>query len=109
MFPELEETFSVYRESQATGFSDGSFVLVNTISGLREPIAGTEEWLNHQAFPGVTETLSVDLTYAGIAQENDILHDSSAREWRVIGKPERWDGFLPHILLRLKACEYRAL
>jgi len=91
----------------ASGYrADKAWAHIGTVSGRWEPVSGNEEFLNSQAFAGVTEILFTPIDYKHIILPNDGLVDVDGIQRKVVGQPEIWKYELPHVVAKCERAQW---
>lgn len=107
LFDDFYGPLEVWRKQTNTGqFQNDVWVYVATVSGRTEPVAGTEEFLNNQAFSKVSEIAYIDPEYVGLVRPNDGIIDEYGRKFRCVGEPENWRHLLPHVIVKLETAQF---
>jgi hypothetical protein len=102
LFPEYDETYTVYEYTVPTGWVAPSWTLIGEVVGRIEPVAGNEEILNNQDYQGVTEILFMDLDYEGIVKPDHYLVDPRGIVYQNRGIPETWRNLIPYVMCKLE-------
>lgn len=106
LFPEFADNITGYRLEATTGWNDPVNVVIATIRGRIEPVAGKEELRNHQTFQNVTEVLFTDIENATIFQGGDGIVDSYGIKRKVVGEPEIWRHLNPYVMYYLERAQW---
>ena len=101
VFDEFQEPLQHWRYTVPTsGWSDPYWMQIGTISGRFEPVAGTETFLQNQAFADVTELLYTSYENRLIIKAGDGFIDSDGIQRKIAGQPEIWKHMIPHVVCR---------
>ena len=102
LFPECREAHRVYRQVEASGFSDATLTYVGTVQGRLEPIGASEAFLNEQNNQNISHYDFVDIEYKGIVQAKDYILDPDNKQYQVVGVPEEWKNLIPQLVIKLE-------
>jgi hypothetical protein len=107
IFDECQETMQVWRPVGVDG-SDPVWTHLYDITGRLEPVSyGTESPINNQNFADVSEYLLSPITYENQIGPNDGIIDPRGTQRQVIGYPELWRNFEPHMVCMLKRAVWK--
>lgn len=108
LFDEYLEDIKVYRQTEATGWSEPTWELIITIQGRFEPIQGSEALLQNQNFSDVQEMFLTDYSNREYIKAGDGLEDSTGLQRRIAGEPEdwKWDLISPHVAAMCRRAQW---
>jgi hypothetical protein len=107
VFPELQESIQQWRFTTPTsGWADPYWVFLGNITGRFEPIQGNETFLQNQSFSDVSEYLLTDIDYKLTIQPGDGFVDVDGIQRKVVGQPEIWKSFLPHVACKMQRTQW---
>ena len=102
LFPECREAHRVYRQVEASGFSDATLTYVGTVQGRLEPIGASEAFLNEQNNQNISHYDFLDFSYDGVVHAKDYILDPRDKQYQVVGEPEVWRNLIPQLVLKLE-------
>lgn len=102
LFPECRETHRVYRQVEASGFSDATLTYVGEIQGRLEPISASQMFLNEQNNQNISHYDFLDFAYDGVVKAQDYILDPRNKQYHVVGEPEVWRNLIPQLVLKLE-------
>lgn len=102
LFPECREAHRVYRQVEASGFSDATLTYVGTVQGRLEPIGASEAFLNEQNNQNISQYDFLDFSYDGVVHAKDYILDPRDKQYQVVGEPEEWRNLIPQLVLKLE-------
>jgi hypothetical protein len=86
--------------------ADPAWTQITTVSGRIEPVMGSEEFLNNQAFAKVSGILFLLYSYRNTIRAGDGVVDADGNQYKVIGKPEIWKNMLPHVACKVEPVQW---
>jgi len=102
LFPECRESHRVYRQVEASGFSDATLIYVGTIQGRLEPIGSSQEFLNEQNNQNISHYDYADITYKDTVKAKDYILDPDSKQYQIVGEPEVWKNLIPQLIIKLE-------
>lgn len=102
LFPEYRETHRVYRQVEASGFSDATLIHVGDIQGRLEPAGPSQAFLNEQNNQNISSYDFIDMQYDGVVKAQDYILDPRDKQYHVVGEPEVWRNLIPQLVLKLE-------
>ena len=102
LFPECREIHRVYRQVEASGFSDATLTYIGEIQGRLEPIGASEAFLNEQNHQNISQYDFLDIEYKGVVHAKDYILDPDSKQYQVVGEPEIWKNLIPQVVLKLE-------
>lgn len=107
IFPEFIEALQVWRMATPIGdLADPVWTHITTVSGRIEPVMGSEEFLNNQAFASITEVLFLPYECRNSVRAGDGIVDLDGGQHKIIGKPEVWKSMLTHVACKLEPVQW---
>jgi hypothetical protein len=109
LFDEYQEDVRVYRKTTPVdGWGDMTWEEIGTIKGRFEPIDGSENFLQQQAFGDVTEIFLTDYANIALLKSEDALVDADDVQRRIVGELERWKWGLinSHIAAKCRRAQW---
>lgn len=107
IFPEYAEPLQLWRMTASSGYrSDRTWTYITTITGRCEPLKASEEFQNNQMFANVSETLFLPIETKTIVKANDGIMDADGIQRKIVGQPEIWKAFLPHVACMLERAQW---
>lgn len=102
LFPEYREIHRVYRQAEASGFSDATLTYIGEIQGRLEPIGAGQAFLNEQNHQNISHYDFLDFAYDGVVKAQDYILDPRDKQYQVVGEPEVWRNLIPQLVLKLE-------
>ena len=107
MFEEYNRDLLVYRQTEAVGFADVTWVYVTTVRGRVEPVSAGESYVNNQNNQTASHIAFLSPEYRNVVQAQDGIVDEFDTEYVNISIPEDWPDLIPYTMLKLERRQFR--